>query len=190
MKITPVLSFCLTFFCGAGLLAQAPEAVVTPGDLKEHGLLIWLPDAKRQIDYLHEKGMHKAAEKEAVLVREKNEKVVQLYRKHFTFCKVGFFYSSQENDLKIGKPVLLNDALEPDSTLELPAKKIIGGYYIKQSAEHHPFPYRHFRVENSNIKMNLQDEKWQLFWRKKRAAERDVIRLDKKLRRMSARQEG
>lgn len=184
MKFFSLLFFTLGFLCHHSLSAQAPSPDYTVQDLKENGLLIWLPDSKRKIELLQQNGQHNQAEKEAARMRKKNEALVQYFRNGFKFCKVDFFYSSQENDLKNGLPVLLNDELKPDAAIPVPAKRIIGGFYIKESAEHHPFPYRHFKIENSSIQMNLQAEKWLPFRLKKPSYKKDIIRLDKKLHRM------
>lgn len=187
MKLVSFLLFSLVCLCSTALDAQAPVAGYTVQDLKEHGLLVWLPDSKRKIEALRKNDMHKEAEKEAALVKKQNETMVRYFREHFKFCQVYFFYTSQEEDLKNGLPVLLNEAFIPDEAIPLPAKQIIGGFYIKQSAEHHPFPYRHFKIENSSIRMNLHAERWRPFWMKKRTYKTDVIRLDKKLHRMMSR---
>lgn len=150
-------------------------------DLKKYGLVVWLPDSKRQIEYFKSKGWHKAAAKEQAEAEKQNRDLVRYYNTHFHFCKVHFYYTSLEEDFKNKLPVLLNAEMKPDPSIPLPEKVIVGGFFFKDDQEHFPFPKRHFRVENSKIRMKLRSEAWRPWWVKKPTRERDIIRLNQKL---------
>ncbi|MFN0173978.1 MAG: hypothetical protein ACKVU0_04965 [Saprospiraceae bacterium] len=155
-------------------------------NLKEHGLVVWLPDSKHRIEFFKSKGWHKDAAEEQAKAQKQNRELVKFYKEHFDFCKVFFYYTSLEEDLKNNLPVLLNADMRPDPSIPLPKKVIIGGFYFKEGQESHPFPTRHFRVEDSSIKMDLISESPRPFWAKKGTRKVDIIRLNNKLKKIAS----
>ncbi|MBC7776204.1 MAG: hypothetical protein H7246_12280 [Phycisphaerae bacterium] len=166
--------------------AQSPKPLYTTKDLQTHGLVVWLSDAKARIELFKKHGQHKEALRDSLNTSKQNRDLVRFYRTHFDFCKVNFYYTSHEEDLKNGLPVFLNPSLNPDPSIPLPEKLIIGGFFVKPGQESFPFPKRHFRVENSNIKMDLRTEAFRPFWKKKPTSERDIIRLNALLKKMAS----
>ncbi|MFN0034822.1 MAG: hypothetical protein ACKVUS_07140 [Saprospiraceae bacterium] len=185
--LIPALLFVAATFasCATSKIDKA-GAQRTVQDLKKHGLVVWLPDSKRRIEYFKSKGWHKDAAQEQAKVEKQNRALVGYYTAHFNFCKVYFYHTSLEEDLKNNLPILLNAGMQPDPSIPLPEKMIIGGFYYKDGQESAPFLSRHFRVEDGSIKMNLYSERWRPFWEKKGTRERDIIRLNKKLTRIAS----
>ncbi len=158
----------------------------TLAEMKENGLVIWLPDSKRRLEYFKSKGWSKDATKEQAEIEKGNRELVGYYKAHFDFCKVNFYYTSLEEDLRNGIPVLLNADMKPDASISLPKKIILGGFYYRDDIEHSPYMTRQFWVENSKIKMKLVSESFS----KPRNVkipypEYDIIRLNKKLAKMA-----
>ena len=118
--------------------------------IKKNGLLIMLHDYRQRIEYFEKKGMAERAETERSTIAAQNRAAVQLFKQEFDFCPVHFFYSSQSKDLAAGKRVLLNDQLQPDSSLPLPPIMIIADYGIG-NVEENTTKLESFRIDTFNI---------------------------------------
>lgn len=184
--IPALLLFSAIFASCATSKLDKVAAQRTLQNLKEHGLVVWLPDSKNRIEFFKSKGLHKEAAQEQAKAEKQNRELMKFYKEHFDFCKVYFYYTSLEEDLKNKLPVLLNAELRPDPSISLPKKVIIGGFYYKDGQDSNPFPIRHFRVEDSSIKMNLVSESPRPFWAKKSTRKVDIIRLNNKLKKMAS----
>jgi hypothetical protein len=81
--------------------------------------------------------------------REKdNQKLAAAFRKHFTFCPVYFFYSSESDKVKAGQftGIMLDEQLKPDSSILPPDKKI----YISEITELEQYRQRPDLPQESN----------------------------------------
>lgn len=182
IAILIVLACCAIF--NPKSAAQTPSSKYqTVLDLKTHGIVIFLPDAKRRAEYIRAKGWAKEADEELEQAARANIKLASMYRAHFDFCKVYFYYSSNEEDLRNGIPVLLNEDLKVDPSIPLPKKLMLGGIYYKPNNA--LFPVHEFRIENSRIRLDLPSETgFRLLFSKKVKKGRDIISFNKKLQKI------
>ena len=119
-------------------------------EIKKYGLVFGLDDYKQRIDYYESRGKTDRANLEKSKIDEYNRTLVQDFHNEFDFCQVRFYYASQTDEIRAGKPVLLNSNLEPDSTIQLPEKVILANYaYGKQ--EDNVIAGKSFRIEGTSI---------------------------------------
>ncbi len=183
--VLTLLVFAAIFESCATAKIDAPTQQ-TLKELKENGLIVWLPDSRRRIEYFKSRGWQKDAEIETKRIEKRNRELMGYFNTHFNFCKVYFYYTSLEEDLKNGLPVFLNAEMKPDPSIPFPDKKIVGGFYYRDDIEHSPNMTRQFRIENSKIKMRLVSESFIKPWDIKMPyREYDIIRLNKKLTKMA-----
>ena len=128
---------CLVVF---GLLSvfacSTPKASRSVIDsVKTNGICFRLMDFRQRIEYFEKQGQAARAEEERLKQREYNRYVRQLFNENFDFCPVYFFYTSQNDALLQGQRVLLNENLEPDSTIALPANVHIAAYSVRDVGE-------------------------------------------------------
>jgi hypothetical protein len=105
---------------------------------------------------------------------------VQDFKAHFTYCKVYFFYASQGKDLLAGQKVLLNDNLEPDSSIELPAKMHLM-YYGVDDREQHTNNMDGFRMDYTGMFIRPSFMTW---FKNSDVQARDIIKLNDVLSRL------
>lgn len=103
--------------------------------VKTNGICFRLMDFQQRIEYFEKQGQPERADKERQTQREYNQYVKQLFKENFDFCPVYFFYTSQNDALLQKLPVLLNDNLEVDPTIPLPANIHIGAYSVRDVGE-------------------------------------------------------
>jgi regulator of replication initiation timing len=124
----------------AGLLAGTSCATTKASrpvieSVKQNGICFRLMDYRQRIEYFEKQGQSDRAEAERKKQREYNQYVRQLFKENFDFCPVYFFYASQNEALLEGCPVLLNDNLEVDPSIPLPAKVHITAYSVRDVGE-------------------------------------------------------
>lgn len=103
--------------------------------VKTNGICFRLMDYKQRIEYFEKQGQPQRAEEERRKQREYNRYVQKLFRENFDFCPVYFFYASENDALLQGQMVLLNENMETDSTISLPAKIHIAAYSVRDVGE-------------------------------------------------------
>ncbi|MDX2133898.1 MAG: hypothetical protein SFV52_03905 [Saprospiraceae bacterium] len=118
----------------------------------QNGICFRLHDFQQRITHLKETGKIQEAEEQQLEIRRYNRYVIDLFRTHFNFCPVYFFYSSQTARLQAGEPVLLNENLEPDPSIPLPPVRIIMDYNTRDIGES-AFASERFFVLNSQIEV-------------------------------------
>ena len=112
---------------------HAPRPVID--SVKSNGICFRLMDYRQRIEYFEKQGQTQRAEEERRNQLEYNRYVQKLFRENFDFCPVYFFYASQNDALLQGQPVLLNDNMETDPSIPLPAKIHIAAYSVRDVGE-------------------------------------------------------
>lgn len=120
--------------------------------MQQNGICFRLHDFQQRITHLKEMGKMQEAEAQQQEIRRYNRYVVDLFRAHFNYCPVYFFYSSQTARLQAGEPVLLNENLEPDPSIPVPPVRIIMDYNTRDIGES-TFASERFFVLNSPIEV-------------------------------------
>jgi hypothetical protein len=103
--------------------------------IQQNGICFRLHDNAQRVAYMEKTYGTDAANKERSDIRRYNQYVVDLFKQHFNFCPVYYFYASQTSDLQARKPVLLNQNLETDSTIALPKDVILMAYNQRNIGE-------------------------------------------------------
>ncbi len=133
IKIPVLLIFVAALFSCNRIPSRVLASV---NDIKTYGIVYRLQDYKQRLEYLEKIGQTERANAERAKYAMQNKQLMQDFKANFTYCKVYFFYASQGKDLLAGKRVLLNDKLEPDPNLELPAKLHLMYYGVDDREEH------------------------------------------------------
>ena len=90
--------------------------------LKKGALLVRLKTRKASIDALRKTGQNKKADKLHKQVFEDNRKVIQSFKKHYSFSDVYFFYSTESDEVRNGN---LSGIFLNENTLEVDTDKQI-----------------------------------------------------------------
>jgi hypothetical protein len=131
---TIILLFFVSFLFACN---RIPTRVLSSAnDIKTYGIVYRLQDYKQRIEHLEKIGHTERARSEKEKTARRNKQLVQDFKANFNHCKVYFFYASQGKDLLAGKKVLLNDNLEPDPSIEPPAKLHLMYYGVDDREEH------------------------------------------------------
>lgn len=156
MKYHLLSGFFLLLCATALTLSSCAARVVARSKLyasvQQQGLVFRLHDYKQRFDYYEKNGLHDRAVQEKAENDAYNRQIMQAFRKHFDFCNIQFYYSSQRKELEARKPVLLNDRLQPDASIRVPAKLLFSGFDYGQ-VDDHSTPRKSFRVEGTEIKI-------------------------------------
>jgi hypothetical protein len=123
--------FLLLFLLTPFLLAaqsRKEQAALEIEQLKKGVLLVRLKTGSLQLKSLEDAGNKKEAEAYRNKLKTENEAIVTAFRSQFKFCPVFFFYSNNSEKVRNGDFLnyLLNDELQPDSTMHIPASD----YYL------------------------------------------------------------
>ena len=146
-------------------------------EMKKYGLVFRLQDYKQRINYFEKKGMTDRARLEQSKIEQTNRNLVEYFQKEFNFCPVRFYYASQQNELKAGKPVLLNNEMEPDTSIPLPDKVILANFGIGKVVDN-TFQSEAFRVEGTSIRIRPIRTTW---WHDEPMQLEDVRRVNQVL---------
>ena len=120
--------------------------------IQQNGICFRLHDNAQRVAYMEKTYGTDAADKERSDIRRYNQYVVDLFKQHFTFCPVYYFYASQTKELQARKPVLLNQNLEQDPTVALPKDIIIMDYNQRNIGES-TLGSERFYILGSNIEV-------------------------------------
>ena len=130
-RLNLLASLLLGMRCSAPMEASDAERK----QIQQNGICFRLHDNAQRVAYMEKTYGADAAEKERSDIRRYNQYVVDLFKQHFHFCPVYYFYASQTKELQARKPVLLNQNLEPDPTVGLPKDIIIMDYNQRNTGE-------------------------------------------------------
>lgn len=99
--------------------AARAKAITQIKDLKNGTLLVRLRSAEAKTEWLKEAGKKRRAVRTFRRQAKENRKIVEAFRKSFSFCPVMFFYSGSSEKIleKDFRGIFLNDSLLPDSSL-------------------------------------------------------------------------
>lgn len=150
-------------------------------EIKKYGLVFRLQEYRQRIDYLEKRGLADRAELEKSKIDQYNRNLVQDFQKEFDFCPVRFYYSGQSDELKAGKRVLLNNNMEPDTSIPLPEKVILANYALGKQVEN-IVQRKAFRVEGMSI---VIPTRYYLSGEERPLEAKDVRKINKKLHKMN-----
>jgi hypothetical protein len=142
----------LALFLFSSCASKVAARIRAMQEIQKHGIAFRLHDYKQRYEYFEKNGLSERAAKERADNERYNRQLVSDFRKHFDFCPVQFFYASQVNDLKAGKPVLLNADLQPDASIPLPEKVIVAGCEYSENMEGGIPWIKYFQIEDSSLK--------------------------------------
>lgn len=120
---TLLLGLCL---CLLACKTAIPETTIH--DLKANGIAFRLHDYEGKKAALRKAGLQQEADDLEREMKIYNQAVIRFFQDEFDFCPVYFFYASQQDALKQGKPVLLNEQLQPAPGKSIPQKLFIADY--------------------------------------------------------------
>lgn len=120
--------------------------------IQQNGICFRLHDNAQRVAYMGKTYGADAADKERSDIRRYNQYVVDLFKQHFNFCPVYFFYASQTSELQARKSVLLNHNLEPDPSVALP-KDIIMMDYNQRNIGESTMGSERFYILGTNIEV-------------------------------------
>jgi hypothetical protein len=149
-------------------------------DIKTYGIVYRLQDYKQRIEYLEKNGQTERAKAEQEKNIRRNKQIVQDFKANFTHCKVYFIYASQSKELLAGKKVLLNDNMEPDPGIEIPAKLHLM-YYGVDDREEHANNVDGFRMDYTGMLIRPTFLTW---FKNSDIQARDIIKLNGVLSRL------
>ncbi|MFK7905055.1 MAG: hypothetical protein AB8B69_08020 [Chitinophagales bacterium] len=97
------------------------SAVSNIQKLQKGALLVRLKTRKKTIDAFKNSGYLKMADQVEMKQKAKNQKLMNAFRKNFSFCEVYFFYSEDSEKIMEGEyeGIFLNENLEKDARIVL-----------------------------------------------------------------------
>ena len=149
--------------------------------IKKNGIAFRLQDYKQRIDYYEKNGMADKAEAERTRIAQQNQQIAGYFKQYFNFSPVYFFYASQGKALLNRQPVLLNERLEPDASIPLPAEVYVMGFGI-DDIENHTYNLNAFRIEKTSIQIRPTFKTW---LNNSPLQERDVQKLNRVLQKLN-----
>ncbi|MGB1241060.1 MAG: hypothetical protein ACPG49_00970 [Chitinophagales bacterium] len=89
--------------------------------LKEGALLVRLKTRQRTIDAFKDRGYLKMANQVEMKQKTRNQRLMNAFRKNFSFCEVYFFYSEDSEKMRseMYEGIFLNENLEKDAGIVL-----------------------------------------------------------------------
>lgn len=91
--------------------------------LKNGALLVRLKTKEKSIEAYYKSGAFSLAKKIEAEQAAENRLIMSMFKEHFTFCPVYFFYTHHTKQVQAGvkQGIFLNNDLQPDPTIVLPA---------------------------------------------------------------------